>query len=125
MRTVYSGFVIALVFAALIAQGCGIAGLQNDRDGTISGPVEILEQDSFASGDEIIMQGVVRNNSEEVIDFAVVRGNAYDEQGEVIGSGTDDLKQIEAGEKVPFEIVINPDVDGLESIEWHCAAEME
>jgi hypothetical protein len=121
----FIGFFIVLLLPALLVAGCSIAGLQKDQDTAATGPLEILEQNSFGSEDQIVMQGVVRNNSDEIIDVAVVRGNAYDEEGEVIGSGTDELKQIGAGEKVPFEIVIDPDLDGLGSIQWHCTAQLE
>ncbi len=111
-----------LLLAAVLASGWNISSEQEEQGGTASGPIEILEQDSFKSGDQIVLHGVVRNNSDENIDIAIASGNAYDDQGEVIGLGTDELKKIGTGEKAPFEILI--DVDGLGSIEWHCTAEV-
>lgn len=86
--------------------------------------MEIVKQQSFEYGDQIKMQGIIRNKSKEMIDFAIVSGDAYDEEGKLIGSGTDEIKNIKSGEEVSFEILINPTV-GLENIQWHCTAKVE
>ncbi len=95
------------------------------KDKESNSDLEIVSQESSEYGDQIKMQGVVRNKSQHIIDVAVISGSAYDEKGNVIGSGTDEITQIESGEEVAFEIIIDPTVDDLGAIQWHCTAEVE
>lgn len=87
--------------------------------------IEIIEQDSFEYGDQIKMQGVARNNSNEIIDIVVISGSAYDEEGNVIGTGRDEITRIESDEEVAFEIIIDPTVEDLDTIQWHCTADVQ
>jgi len=123
----FRAFPLILLFIGLaLLAGCAAGSPYTETEGgRSSAQLEVVEQESFADGDEIRIEGIVRNNSKEVIDIAVISGSAYDDEGAVIGTETAEIEQIGIGEEVPFEITINPTVDDLQSIEWHCTAEVE
>lgn len=71
------------------------------------------------------MQGIVRNNFRETLDLVVVRGNAYDEEGSLIGTGTYEIKEFGRGEKAAFHITIESETGDLAHIRWHCSAQAQ
>ncbi len=117
---------ILLVIGLIFLAGCvAIDSGTKDEDGRSSSQLEVIEQESFADGYDIKIVGKVRNNSKEAIDKAIVSGNAYDDEGSVIGTETTEIEEIDAGEEVPFEITIKPTVEDFDSMEWHCTTDVE
>ena len=116
---------IALLGAVAVA-GCGGAGTDDDdyEDGGGTGngnddedALELIEHELVVEDDdfleEVSIEGVVANNSDEQVDYVEVRARIYDEDDRQLDQYFTNTSDLGAGREWAFEIMVLEDAEDV------------
>lgn len=81
---------------------------RSKRDGT---PVSLDDVDATHCLDHRQVRGTVSNGQSEAVPRLRVRATFYNEEGDILGSGTDTITELDAGEETSFAVDFDRDVN--------------